>query len=177
MGVWEDFSQFLEGRLEEFLEKNPRLKLLVLLENVRQQEAEAEQQLTQCQADMRRIQDEIVAVARDVQKWQDRIAQAKAGGREDLAQAAKERSDALLRRGNELWGQMSVLKEQQQQTAAMLSRIAQKRQELEAHMAAQQGETAARSARSMGFEGSDDLDARFRDWELEQELERLKRRK
>lgn len=175
MGVWEDFSQFLESRLEEFLDSNPRLKLLVLLENVRQQEEEAQQQLQKLQADINRIQEEIVGVARDMQKWQGRIDQAKAGNRDDLAQAAKARTDELLRRGNEVWGQMSVLKEQQQQQAGLLARIAEKRHELETHMAAQQKEESTYSkARPSRFD--DDLEKRFQDWELEQELDRLKRR-
>ncbi len=176
MGVWEDLSSFLESRLDEFLESNPRLKLLVLLENVRQQEAEAQQQLEQNQRDTKRLQEQIVDVARDVQKWQGRIEQANSGNRSDLARSAKERSDELLRRGNELWGQMSVLKQQQQQTAALLSRISEKRAELEAHMASQ-AESTTSTRRPERRTGPDDLDKRFQDWELEQELEKLKRRK
>jgi len=176
MGVWEDLSQFLEGRLEEFLDNNPRLKLRVLLENVRQQEEEASDRLRSTQADLERQQEEIVAVARDVQKWQGRIEQARTSGREDLATAARERSDELLRKGNQLWGQMTVLKQQLAQTQSLYDRIREKRRELEALIASQQGEAAEprRSATASG--SSDDLERRFQQWELEQELERLRRR-
>lgn len=178
MGVWEDLSQFLESRLEEFLEKNPKLKLLVLMENIRQQEEEAQSKLQQTQTDIQRLQEEIMAVARDVQKWQGRIEQARASKRNDLAQAAKERSDELLRTGNQLWGQMTVLKQQAQQTQTLLDRIQVKRKELEIHMATQQEEESKRpNPTSYRSKSNDDLDKKFRDWEVEQELERLKRKK
>lgn len=175
MGAWEDFSRFLEDRLDEFLESNPRLKLLVLLENVRQQETEAEGRLRKIEADIEQLQGEIVAVARDVQKWQERVKQAQASGRTDLAQGAKERSDELLRRGNELWGQMTVLRQQLQQTQVLHDRIRDKRRELEAHMATQQAEAA--TSRPQSTPGSqEDLEARFHEWELDQEIQKLKRK-
>ena len=41
MSLFDDFSRFLETRLEEFLRNNPHLELQALLEQLREQEQDA----------------------------------------------------------------------------------------------------------------------------------------
>lgn len=189
MGLFEDFSKFLETRLEEFLRDNPHLELQALEEQLREQE----QSTTQLMADLRlqekKLQDEILATAQEIQRWHVRIEKAKAAGRMDLVKPAQERESALLRQGNQLWGQMQVLKERLVQVGELQSKIQVRRQEVKAKTA--QAAAARRAAASRtenwgattwstrpnnSYNGPDPLEEQFRRWETQEELDNLKRK-
>ncbi|MCM0590126.1 MAG: TIGR04376 family protein [Gloeotrichia echinulata IR180] len=187
MGLFDDLSRFLENRLEEFLRNNPHLELEALLEQLREQEEDTLKLIADLQLQEKRSQEEILSTAQEIQRWHIRVQKAKAAGREDLATPAQAREAALLREGNQRWGHMQGLKERIEQSKALLQKIQIRRQEVqtkarEAQAARAKVQTQQRletngwsnpsSSYSSGF---DDLDDKFRRWETEDELERMKR--
>jgi uncharacterized protein (TIGR04376 family) len=185
MGLFDDFSRFLEERLDEYMRSNPHLELMVLEEKLREQEEETLNLMTDLKRQEKQLQDEILGLAREVQLWHARIEKAKAAGRQDLAGPAQEHEATLLRQGNQKWGQMEMLKERIQQTQELQKKIEARRKEVEAKVAEAQtsrsGYTASQSP-AFGWSQStttnpnlDSLEKQFRRWEAEEELEQLKR--
>ncbi|MBE9058850.1 TIGR04376 family protein [Sphaerospermopsis sp. LEGE 08334] len=187
MGLFDDLSRFLEARLEEFLRNNPHLELEMLSEQLREQEEDTLKLIADLQLQEKRSQDEILETAQEIQRWHIRVQKAKSAGREDLAIPAQAREDALLREGNQKWGQMQGLKERITQSQELLRKIQQRRQEVqakaaEAQKARAQAQTQQRletntwqtpaSSYSSQF---DDLEEKFRRWETQDELEQMKR--
>ena len=187
MGLFDDLSRFLENRLEEFLRNNPHLELEALLEQLRQQEEDTLKLIADLKVQEKRSQDEILSTAQEIQRWHIRVQKAKNAGREDLAAAAQDREAALLRFGNQLWGQMQGLKERIAQSQELLRKIQIRREEVqakarEAQAARTQEQTQQRlktdswwNATSSYTTGLDDLEEKFRRWETEDELEQMKR--
>ncbi|BAZ80450.1 MAG: TIGR04376 family protein [Sphaerospermopsis kisseleviana] len=187
MGLFDDLSRFLEARLEEFLRNNPHLELEMLSEQLREQEDDTLKLIADLKLQEKRSQDEILETAQEIQRWHIRVQKAKSAGREDLAIPAQAREDALLREGNQKWGQMQGLKERITQSQELLRKIQQRRQEVqakaaEAQKARAQAQTQQRletntwqapaSSYSSQF---DDLEEKFRRWETQDELEQMKR--
>ncbi|MBD2305913.1 TIGR04376 family protein [Chroococcidiopsis sp. FACHB-1243] len=185
VGLFDDFSRFLESRLEEFLRNNPHLEIEALSEQLRQQEEDTLKLIAELQLQEKRSQDEILTTAQEIQKWHIRIEKAKVANRLDLAEPAQQREAALLREGNQRWGQMQGIKERINQAKELLKKVQQRRQEVEAKAAQVQANRATQSSQrfdtagwnqSRSFSsGADDLDAAFRRWETDDELEKLKR--
>ena len=189
MGLFDDLNRFLESRLEEFLRNNPHLELEALQEQLREQEEDTLRLIAELQAQEKRSQDDILSTAQEIQKWHIRVEKAKAANRLDLAQAAQEREAALLREGNQRWGQMQGIKERITQAKELSKRIQQRRQEVQTKAAqAQANHTnyqAAQPFETTGWNQSrnfsanaanaDELEAAFRRWETQDELEQLKR--
>lgn len=69
MGLFEDFSNFFETRLEEFLKDNPHLELQALEEQLREQEEDTLKLIAELNREEKKLQAEILEVAQDVQKW------------------------------------------------------------------------------------------------------------
>ena len=104
----------------------------------------------------------------------------------DLAQAAQEREAALLRQGNQLWGQMEGAKQQIAQSTNLLHQIRHRKQEVQTK--AREAQAQATAAKSnwdtVGWnqgttyqtyqKAADPLEAEFQRWELDDELDRLK---
>lgn len=187
MGLFDDINRFLESRLEEFLKNNPHLELQALDEQLGEQEAGSRRLILDLQQQEKQVQDEILNIAQDIQRWHERIAKAKAANRQDLVQAAQEREAALLRQGNQLWGKMQGLKERITKTQDLQRQIQQRRQEVKTkaaevaktRTAAPKTETKTQTsgwnqARSY-VGGADDLEAKFQHWEMEDEINELKR--
>ncbi len=187
MGLFDDFSRFLENRLEEFLRNNPHLELEALLEQLREQEEDTLKLIADLQLQEKRSQEEILSTAQEIQRWHIRVQKAKAAGREDLATAAQAREATLLREGNQRWGHMQGLKERLEQSQALLQKIQLRRQEVqtkaaEAQTARAKAQTQQRletngwSNPTSSYSGSfDDLEDKFRRWETQDELEQMKR--
>lgn len=190
MGLFDDFNRFLENRLEEFLRNNPHLELQALEEQLREQEDETLRLITDQERQQKNLQDEILAIAQDIQRWHERVEKAKSHGRQDLAQAAQEREAALLRQGNQRWGQMEGIKQQIQKSQELLRQIQIKRQEVRAKAkeveATRTSQQASKQAETYGWNqssrgniyggsGSDPLEEKFKRWELEEEIEQMKR--
>ena len=186
MGLFDDLNRFLESRLEEFLRNNPHLELEALLEQLREQEEDTISLIADLQMQEKRSQDEILATAQEIQRWHIRIEKAKTAGRLDLAQPAQEREAALLREGNQRWGQMQGLKERITQAKDLLGRIQMRRQEVQTkaaetqasrtnYQAQQRLETAGWNQNRNFSSGPDALDDTFQRWETQEELDQLKR--
>lgn len=186
MGLFDDFNRFLENRLEEFIKNNPHLELEALLEQLREQEEDTLRLIADLQLQERRSQDEILAKAQEIQRWHIRVEKAKAANRLDLAEAAQQREATLLREGNQRWGQMQGLKERIAQARELLTRIQQRRQEVQTkvtesqanrnnYQANQHLETAGWHQTRTPYGGPDPLDDAFRRWETQDELEQMKR--
>ncbi|NET59130.1 MAG: TIGR04376 family protein [Symploca sp. SIO2E6] len=189
MGLFEDLNNFLEQRLDEFLRNNPHLELQALEEQLREQEEDTLRLLADLQLQEKRLQDEILAIAQEIQQWHRRIEKAKSHGRLDLAQPAQEREAALLRQGNQRWGQMEGLKQRIAQAKELISQIQTRRTQVRAkateakatrantQQAKQRWETFGwnQSSNSNTPSGADSLDEKFRRWEMDEELEQMKR--
>ena len=187
MSVFEDFSNFLEARLEEFLRNNPDLELQALAEKLREQEEETVRLLGELRRRERQLQDEILATAQEVQRWHIRIEKAKTAGRTDLVTPAEEREAALLRQGNQLWGQMEAVKDRIKQSIDLNQQIQRKRQEVTAKVAETQADRAKVQAEqtSQAWQNTnwnpsfstpaDPLEQTFRRWEMDEELDELTR--
>jgi uncharacterized protein (TIGR04376 family) len=187
MGLFEDFSKFLETRLEEFLRNNPHLELQALEDKVREQEEESLRLLTDLRRREKQLEAEILATAQDIQRWHIRIEKAKSAQRLDLAKPAEEREAALLRQGNQLWGQMEMTKTRIQQTLELQQQIKLRKQEVKAKVAEAEAARARSTEQQWQTTGwnqtyqssfsspGDPLEQTFRKWETDAELEELKR--
>ncbi|GBF82762.1 TIGR04376 family protein [Aphanothece sacrum] len=185
MSVFDDISRFLETRLEEFLRSNPHLELQALLEQLREQEQETLKLVKELEIQEKRLEKEILALAEDIKLWHLRIAKAQAAGRLDLAQAAQEREAALLRQGNQLWGQMQGAKQQIVQSQGLLRQIQQRKQEVQTKAREAQAAQTSSNWDTTGWnkgmnyntysKATDPLEVEFQRWELDDELESLKR--
>jgi uncharacterized protein (TIGR04376 family) len=187
VGLFDDLSRFLENRLEEFLRNNPHLELEALLEQLREQEEDTLKLVADLRLQEKRSQEEILSTAQEIQRWHIRVQKAKDAGRQDLAAAAQEREAALLREGNQRWGQMQGLKERITQSQELLRKIQQRRQEVQSKAAEAQTarakaqtqerlETNGWSNQTSSYSSSfDDLEDKFRRWETQDELEQMKR--
>jgi uncharacterized protein (TIGR04376 family) len=188
VGLFDDFNRFLEDRLEEFLRNNPHLELQALEEQLREQEEDSLRLIADLKQQQKNLQDEILAIAQDIQRWHERVEKAQSHGRQDLAQAAQEREAALLRQGNQRWGQMEGVKQRIQQSQELIRQIQTRRQEVrtkakevEAARASNQAQSQAetfgwnQSSSRQSYSGPDPLDDQFRRWELQEELDQMKR--
>lgn len=184
MGIFDDFSKFLEDRLDEYLSANPQLELMAMEEKLREQEEETLKLMTDLKMKERQLQDEILAIAQDIQVWHARIEKANAKGRLDLAQPAQEHEANLLRQGNQKWGQMEMLKARIQQTQELQQKIEQRRKEVQVQVTQAQAARNSTQARNIGWSDTStpassasaaQLEKQFQRWEAEEELEQLKR--
>jgi uncharacterized protein (TIGR04376 family) len=158
----------------------------VLEEQLQQQESDAVGLLVELRQQEKQIQSEVLVTAQEIKNWHERVAKAQAAGKTDLATAAQERVDALLRQGNQLWGKMQGVKERMTQGNKLLEDIKVRRKELQLKVAEaqaaqmntnatwQQPVTPLGNAKTK-LDPSDPLDAEFLQWETEEEFNRLKK--
>lgn len=187
MSLFDDFSRFLETKLEEFLRSNPHLELQAIEEQLKEQEEDTLRLILQIQKEEKKLQAEILSAAQEIQRWQERINKAKAAQRLDLAQAAQERQAALLRQGNQRWGQMQGCKERIEKAKELYRQIQMRRKEVRAKAAEaathtnpkkeQSSETKGwnQSSNYNSFNAADPLEENFQRWEANEELDRMKR--
>lgn len=188
MGLFEDFSQFLETRLEEFLQAHPHLELQALEEQLRSQEEDTLRLIADLQAKEKRLEAQILETAQDIQRWHIRIDKAEAAGREDLAKGARDREAVLLRQGNQLWGQMKGVRDRISKAQELKQQIQARRQEVHAKAAQINADRARSRSQSwdvFGWEenpsyqfqknATDPLEQVFQEWETQDELDDLKR--
>jgi uncharacterized protein (TIGR04376 family) len=189
VGLIDDLNRFLENRLEEFIRNNPHLELQALEEQLREQEEDTLRLVADLQLEQKRLQDDILAIAQDIQRWHARVDKARSAGREDLAQGAQEREAVLLRQGTQRWGQMEGLKQRITQAKELQRQIQTRRQEVKAKA------TEVEAARASSYQspspsqtvgwnqtsnrnipsGADPLEDKFKRWEMDDELEQMKR--
>jgi uncharacterized protein (TIGR04376 family) len=187
MGLFDDMKRFLETQLDDFMSKNPHLQIQVLEEQLQQQAADSQTFLIELRRQENQMQAEVLSTAQEIKSWHDRVAKAQAAGRDELATAAQDRVDTLLRQGNQLWGKMQGIKERTAQTNQLIATIKVRRQELqlkaaEVQAAAQSTSSAwekpvdALRSETSRSNPSDPLEAQFLRWEAEEELQQLKKK-
>ena len=188
MGLFDDFSRFLESRLDEFLRNNPHLELQALEEKLREQEQETRRLMADLRLNEKQLQDEILATAQEIQRWHIRIEKARAAGRLDLAEPAQAHEAGLLREGNQKWGQMEMLKQRLKQTEELQQQIQTRRQEVQTKLTEAQTARATQTETRWAVNGwnqdqnasyihssADPLEQEFKRWEAQEELEQMKR--
>jgi uncharacterized protein (TIGR04376 family) len=188
MSLFDDVSRFLENRLDEFLRNHPHLELQALEEQLREQEDDTLRLIRDAQNKEKELQSQILSTAQDIQRWHERISKAKANGREDLAKSAQEREAALLRQGNQLWGQMQATKERIEKGKELYRQIHARRLEVQKKAAEAQATAASNptsytdnpnswnpSYKFNANSSADPLEDTFRRWEMDEDLEQMKR--
>jgi uncharacterized protein (TIGR04376 family) len=189
MGLFDDVSKFLENRLEKFLQNNPHLELQALEEQLKEQEKDTLKLVLKLQQEEQCLQQEILTVAEKIQTWHQRIGKAKTAGRVDLANAAAEREASLLRQGNQLWGQMEGVKKRIAQSKELAQQIQYRSKEVRLKYEETQKNNVNRSTpnnesttgwdrgaqQSKYDRAADPLEAQFQSWEMEAELEQMKK--
>ena len=186
MGLFDDIERFLEERLDEFLSDNPHLELQAIEEQLREQEQDTAKLIARLQLEEQTLQDRILETANDIQTWHGRIGKAEKANRQDLADAAREREAELLRQGNQIWGQMEGIKQRIIKAKELLQQLKQKRQEVKKSVQAQTTQSSNtynsdtvgwnRGANSPQYRRSaDPLEAEFQKWEVDEELEQIKK--
>lgn len=185
MGLFDDINQFLEERLDEFLQNNPHLELQALEEQLREQEQDTTKLISRLQLEEKSLQDRLLAIANDVRTWHGRISKAEKAQRQDLADAAREREAELLRQGNQVWGQMEGIKQRIVKAKELLLQVRQKRQELKQSSQAQNRADSAATSDTIGWDrganspqyhrSADPLEAEFQKWEVDEELEQIRK--
>ncbi len=185
MGLFDDMKRFLETQLDDFMSKNPHLQIQVLEEQLQQQEEDSQTFLVELRGQEKRLQAEVLSTAQEIKSWHERVTKAQAAGREELATAAQERVDTLLRQGNQLWGKMQSIKDRTAQTTKLLETIKVRRQELKQKAAEVQAARTTSAAwekpvdswrsETSRSDPSDPLEAQFLRWEAEEELQQLKK--
>ncbi|MEI6430316.1 MAG: TIGR04376 family protein [Pseudanabaena sp. ELA607] len=202
MGLIEDISRFLETRLEEFIRNNPQMELRLLEDKLQEQEAEIVKLIVNSEIEEKKLQDQILAIAEEIRTWHERVTKAESYGRTDLANAARDREAALLRQGNQVWAQMELVKKRLADSRILQKQIQERRVAVKAKIAeaAKAAQEKAKtqststgnstnsnpytvnwdnlSSRSgaSGYGEYDDLDAKFRELEAQEELDALKRK-
>ncbi|NES74362.1 MULTISPECIES: TIGR04376 family protein [Okeania] len=188
MGLFDDFSEFLENRLEEFLRNNPHLELQALEEQLRKQEEDTLRLIAQLQRQEKKSEQDILSTAQEVKRWHNRVEKARTANRPDLAQAAQEREAFFLRQGNQHWGQMQGCKQRIQQAKELYRQIKQRREEVRAKaVQAEANRYTAKNERRWETDGwnqtnfynfansLDPLEEQFKSLETDEELEKMKR--
>lgn len=187
MGLFDDINNFLEERLDEFLRNNPHLELQALEEQLLEQEQDTRKLIAKLQLEEKSLQDRILEIASNIQTWHARIGKAETAKRPDLANAAREREAELLRQGNQIWGQMEGVKQRGVKAKELLVQIKQKREEVKVQSTQARTSKVSNnnSSDTVGWDrgansavnnrSADPLEAEFQKWEVDEELERIKR--
>ncbi len=188
MSLFDDINQFLEERLDEFLRNNPHLELQAIEEQLREQEQDTKKLIAKLQLEEKNLQAQILEIANNIQTWHSRISKAEAAKRADLANAAREREAELLRQGNQVWGQMEGVKQRLVKAQELLQQVQQKHQEIKTQSTQANTTRTANGYRSdtVGWDrganssqysrSADPLEAEFQKWEVDEELEQIKRK-
>ncbi|MBF2096882.1 MAG: TIGR04376 family protein [Gloeomargaritaceae cyanobacterium C42_A2020_066] len=177
MAWWDDLDQYLSARLDDFLRQHPSLEWQVSMDRLTAQEAQTLKLLQSLQQESHQTRQRILETATEIQRWHERIGQAQAAGRPDLAHAAEARKTELFQQGNQLWSQMGVLKTRSEQAQTLLETIRQQRQTTaQQRPAAPESPPPASAAAGRPVSPSDPLESAFEKLETEQELQALRRK-
>ncbi|MGI0479900.1 TIGR04376 family protein [Geminocystis sp. CENA526] len=179
MNFFEDFTKFLESRLDEFLQSNPQLNLTILAQELKQQKSDTIKLIFQGESDLKKIENDILNLGKEIQTWHNRIEKAQQAGRLDLAQEAQDRENSLLTQGAFLWRQMEEIKQKIAVNKELLSSIETKEKEVNLkidQLKASQNYNNTYQAPSWNKSNyNDDLESKFQQWEIDQQLQELKK--
>jgi uncharacterized protein (TIGR04376 family) len=177
---------FFEQKLDAFLKDNPQWELDALAEQLREQEEDTLKLIYQLQLEEKNLQQEILKLADEIQVWHKRINIAKNAGELDLVQAAEAKESALFHKGNQVWGKMLGTKNRIEQTKNLYKQVQNRHKEvlLELQKVKQSpvnnpNYNAWNTDSNYGKYGTENdiLEQKFKQLEIDQELEQLKRKK
>lgn len=185
MGLFDDVSKFLETQIDEFLKNNPHLELQALDEKLAEQQRESDRLSSDLKSRLQTVEFKIRETGQEIKRWHLRIEKARKAGRNDLVILAEAHESELLREGNQVWGQMELLRDRIPQAEKLALQVQQRRQELQVKLEEARSERAtARSSSAANSwlnmnptakTSSDPLEKKFALWETEEELQQLKR--
>jgi len=190
MSIFENFTNFLESKLDEFLQSNPELNLTIIAQEIKQEKEDTIRLINKLESKRKQLELDILKLVQDIKIWCERIEKAEKANRNDLAKEAEERKNTLLSQGNFAWQEMEKVKNQIVENNNKLINLENKEREInlkvkELEKAKQWTQSHSndsnynsyRSYNNSGFNNSnDDLEKKFRDWEVSVELEELKKK-
>jgi uncharacterized protein (TIGR04376 family) len=190
MGLFDDVSKFLENQIDEFLKNNPHLELQALDEKLAEQQRESDRLLVDLKSRLQTVESKIRETAEEIKRWHTRIEKAKTAGRNDLVVLAQAHEAELLREGNQIWGQMELLRDRIPQTEKLALQIQQRRQELKVKLEEARSQRSnsrtnpdspnpwrdSSSVKATPKMPTDPLEKKFASWEAEEELQQMKRK-
>ncbi|MBL1210641.1 TIGR04376 family protein, partial [Geminocystis sp. GBBB08] len=130
MGIFEDFTFFLESRLEDFLQNNPQLNLTIIAQELNTQKQDTIKSITRLELEQKKVENDILSLGKEIQIWFDRMNKAEKLRRLDLAKEAENRKNLLLNQGNLLWQEMEKTKEKIIKNKELLISLETKEQEV-----------------------------------------------
>ncbi|HIK37230.1 MAG: TIGR04376 family protein [Geminocystis sp.] len=180
MGILDDFLNFLENSIEDFLQKNPELNLNILAQEIKQEKRDTLELISQLENQEKQVESQILATAEDIKKWAQREEKARNLQRYDLAQDAAQVKYQLLEKGSYLWQEMTKLKEKIAESKRKLASLEKKEMEvnlkLEEIRREKARETGVFYERKVEGKSYHDIEQKFRNWEIEMELEEMKKK-
>ncbi|BAQ65331.1 TIGR04376 family protein [Geminocystis sp. NIES-3709] len=178
MNFFEDFSKFLESRLDEFLQSNPHLNLTIIAQELKAEKNDTLKLISQSESELKTIENKILTIGKDIQTWHSRIEKAQQAGRLDLAQEAENRERSLLTEGALLWRQMEEIKQKIKTNKELLISIETKEKEINLKIdQLKANQTYTNTYQSQSWNQNkyyDDLETKFQQWEIDQQLQDMK---
>lgn len=147
----EQLEARLEQQLEAFLRANPAQEALLQEQEQREQNQRRRSQLQQAEV----LRRELLQLATEIRQWRERAERARSAGATELAQRADQQVALLMERGRQRWQTLEQLGQQVQQV---------------------QGQAAANAPEPSSPPANEPLDQAWSRFELDQELEQLRRR-
>lgn len=179
MNFFEDFTKFLESRLDEFLQSNPHLNLIIIAQELKQEKTDTINLIFRGESELKKIENSLLTIGKDIQTWHSRIEKAQKAGRLDLAQEAENRQNSLLTQGALFWRQMEEIKQKIALNKELLSSIETKEKEvnlkIEQLKATQSYSNTYQAPSTNQTNYNNDLESKFQQWEIEQQLQEMKK--
>ena len=155
-GDWlEQLEARLEQTLEAFLRANPSQEQLLRDQEQRDQQQSTQRRRQALLAAAEGLRTELLQLAGEIQQWQGRVERARTAGAETLAAQAQRHLEQLMERGRDRWQRLEQLGMELQRGA----------------------DTGVREPAPAPAQPSDPLDQAWARFEIEQDLERLRRRR
>jgi hercynine metabolism protein len=99
----------LEQQLEGFLRANPAQEALLEEQGARDRQARLVGQRRQLQRQAEQERQALLQLADEIQRWQERVAKARAAGATALAERAEAHQQGLMEQGRQRWQHLSEL--------------------------------------------------------------------
>lgn len=154
--TWLDqLERNLEERLDTFLRTNPDQDRLLREQHLQDRQRDLSRRRDQMQVQARDLRRQLLALAEQVQDWDQRSNKARSAGANDLAKRAEQHVSGLMNQGRDLWNELDQLGQSFRELDQQISQLN--------HQATQQS-------------GGRSLDEDWALFEAHQELEELRRR-
>ncbi len=109
MSWLDELEARLEQQLEGFLRANPAQEALLEEQGARDRQARLVGQRRQLQRQAEQERQALLQLADEIQRWQERVAKARAAGATALAKRAEAHQQGLMEQGRQRWQHLSEL--------------------------------------------------------------------